>query len=146
MSAYEQWCAQEGLRVLSTTPCHVSQFLRQIAQHGETVCWRELCAISELFSSVGLSDPTLSPLVIGEFDKHFPTPLPRGWTAQEANAWSRIPKDLKQVITKRRADDISAVRQCQHLNRWLEQQSGDKSAATAALIKEMNNHARASNA
>lgn len=137
---FEVWCHAQGADVRQTTPYHVMMWLRQIAPLGAAYCWRELQKVSEAFASVGLSDPTLSPLVIGEFDKIAPLPPPRGWTAAEIAAWSRLPHDIRKVIYARRDQDTRAVRKCQELNAYLKKY-GHASEAVLELEKEMRNHA-----
>jgi hypothetical protein len=114
VSAFEQWCGRQGIQPFLATPYHVMNFIRAIVPHGETVAWRELQGISHAYASVGLSDPCLSPLTIAEFDKHFPTPCPRGWNAKEQEAFSRMPPDIKKIVVARRALDVRELRRIQN--------------------------------
>jgi hypothetical protein len=112
---FEVWCNAQGLTVHLCGPYHVMTWLRQIAPRGAGYCWAELQKVSEAFGGVGLSDPTLSPLVIGEFDKISPIEPPHGWKGAEIEAWKRIPHDIKKITVHRRAQDMKAVRACQNV-------------------------------
>jgi hypothetical protein len=103
----------DELTMATLTPTRIKSLIADWQARGtdDATIATALEQISAVANKLGLADPTRSDLLAGWWRSIMP---PRGWKADEIELWKRLPYALALAVTKRREQDIKAVRALQN--------------------------------